>query len=158
MECIFKTVTESDFEKICSFPESAEELFYLFPKATFPLTEEQLKSSVDNRTDSTVMVCDGEPIGFANFISSEMNEYCTIGNVILAPTFRGQGLGALLIRAMCRTAVEKYKVKRIRISCFNENTKGLLLYTKLGFTPSEIIQWVKPDGKKVGLLHLDRSV
>lgn len=153
----FRPVTLEDLQTICNFPTSAEELFFLFPKATFPLTIEQLQKSIDNRSNSTVILLSNNVVGFANFITANQDEMCTIGNVILDPSQRGKGLGQALIEEMCRIAIEKYNVKKVRISCFNENTKGLLLYTKLGFSPVLVDTWKKRDGEKVALIHLEKE-
>ena len=37
-----REVRPDDVPTICAFPQSAEELYFLFPKATFPLTPAQL--------------------------------------------------------------------------------------------------------------------
>lgn len=152
----FRTVTEADYEQICSFPQSSEELFYLFPKGYFPLTPEQLRCSIESRCDSTVLEFNDNVAGFANFISAEMGKSCTIGNVILSPTLRSKGLGTALILEMCRIGREKYQVEKMKICCFNQNTVGMLLYTKLGFIPYEITMWEKHDNEKVALIHLER--
>lgn len=153
----FRPVQETDYGRISSFPQSSDELFYLFPHGCFPLTAKQLKKSVESRTDSTVVEWNGEVAGFANFITADKGESCNIGNVILSPLHRGKGLGEALISEMCRIGREKYRVKKMKISCFNQNTVGLLLYTKLGFSPQEITMWEKQDKQRVALLHLERE-
>lgn len=152
----FRPVEAKDLETICSFPTSADELFFLFPRANYPLTPNQLQTSINNRSDSTVIVLHDDVIGFANFINATHNEMCTIGNVILKPLIRGKNLGKVLIDEMYRIAITKYNAKKVRISCFNGNTVGLLLYTKLGFSPVSIDMWEKVNGERVALIHLER--
>lgn len=53
---------------------------------------------------------------------------------------------------------QKYNVSEIHLSCFNENTDGLLLYTKLGYTPYEIVKWIKKDDTPSALIEMKRIV
>jgi hypothetical protein len=39
-------VENKDFESICNLPQNAEELFFMFPKAQYPFTIEQLETAV----------------------------------------------------------------------------------------------------------------
>jgi len=43
------------------------------------------------------------------------------------------------------------------LSCFNENTAGLLLYPKLGFVPFAIEERPAPHGGRSALIHMTRS-
>ncbi len=54
-----RPVQKEDVYFLCQFPQSAEELFFLFPKATYPLTPEQLQDAIDQRFDSTVVLWEG---------------------------------------------------------------------------------------------------
>lgn len=85
----FETI---DIEEICKLPQSEEELFFMFPKAEYPLTTKQLGVAVNNRSDSTVIFLDEEIVGFANFYEVKENEYCSIGNVIIDSHFRRRGI------------------------------------------------------------------
>jgi len=48
-----RPVKADDIKTICSFPLNAQELFYMFPKAQYPLTEAQLSNAITQRFDST---------------------------------------------------------------------------------------------------------
>ena len=50
-----RPVKADDIKTICSFPLNAQELFYMFPKAQYPLTEAQLSKAITQRFDSTVV-------------------------------------------------------------------------------------------------------
>ena len=65
MEMRTRPVTEADLPRICSFPQSAEELFFLSPKARYPLTPEQLAGAIAARADSTVVEGGGQVLAFA---------------------------------------------------------------------------------------------
>lgn len=149
-----RPVTEDDIQLICSFPQSEDELFFLFPKATFPLTASQLLAAVGQRTDSTVVELAGEVVAFANFYRWETGGICSIGNVIVSPAVRGRGAGRYLIGRMIDLAFAKHQAAEVTVLCFNRNTSGLLLYPKLGFKPYAIEERKDRSGNRVALIHM----
>jgi hypothetical protein len=62
----YRDANREDFLIIAAFPQSREELFYMYPKARFPLTAEQLEEAAANRFSPTVMTYDGVIAGYAN--------------------------------------------------------------------------------------------
>jgi hypothetical protein len=42
----------------------------------------------------------------------------------------------------------------VRISCFNGNVAGLLLYAKLGFLPFAVEPRIDQQGSRVALIHM----
>ena len=143
---------ESDIPKICLLPESPEELFYCFPKASFPLSGEDIRKSMEDRTDSTVVELNGRVVAFANFYRWGQ-ERCSIGNVVVASSVRGEGVASYLIKHMARLAFEQHKAQEVTVSCFNQNAGGILLYNKLGFRPYGIEQRIDYNGDQVALIH-----
>lgn len=152
-----REVQPDDVPRICTFPRSAEELYYLFPKATHPLTPVQLQRAIDQRFDSTVVLADGEVCGFANFYVRETGGTSAIGNVVVAPDARGRGAGKFLIETMAAKALLKHGAREVKISCFNGNVAGLLLYAKLGFAPYAVERRLDPAGARVALIHMRLS-
>lgn len=148
----------NDFKDICKLPQNEEELFFMFPKADYPLSVEQLQTVVENRSDSTVIILENEVVGFANFYEVKNNEYCSIGNVIVNSKFRNKGIGSYLIKTMESIALEKYNVREIHISCFNTNTKGILLYSKLGYLSYEVEERLDKEERKVALIKMRREL
>lgn len=153
-----REVIPGDLAIICNFPQNENELFYMFPKAVFPLTVDQLKSSVDNRFDSTVVTVENDVAGFANFYEVKTHQYCSIGNVIVNPKYRGKGIATFLINVMENKAITKYKAKEVHISCFNLNIAGLLLYSKLGYIPYNIEKINAPNSQPVALIKMKKEV
>ncbi|MFD1259631.1 GNAT family N-acetyltransferase [Entomomonas asaccharolytica] len=149
-----RPVQADDLAIICQFPQTAEELFFFYPSAEYPLTVEQLTLAIEQRTHPTVIVKDREIAGFANFYQWQAGGCCKIGNVIINPKLRGQGIAKFLIKAMIRKAREHYQANQVEVACFNDNTAALLLYKQLGFTPVDIEQRENKQGKKVALIHL----
>lgn len=154
----YRPIKIFDLEKICQLPQNKEELFFMFPKADYPLSVEQLEAIVINRSDSTVILYDNEIVGFANFYEVKENNYCSIGNVIISSDFRNKGIGKYLIETMESIALKKYNVREIHISCFNMNTKGILLYSKLGYIPYEIEERLNKEESKVALIKMKKEM
>lgn len=155
---VARPAEERDLSLVCSFPQSEEELFFLHPRADFPLTPAQLRQTIAQRTDSTVAERAGAVVGFANFYRVESCSYCAIGNVIVALAERGQGVGGFLIRHMVGLARTKHRVEEVRVSCFNRNAAGLLLYPTLGFQPFAVEERRSKAGERVALIHMRLSV
>jgi len=153
-----RTILKNEYEFICQLPHNAEELYYMFPKAAYPLTVDQLETAINNRHDNTVILSDNTILAFANFYEVKENDYCSIGNVIVNPDFRKQGIGEFLIRTMEQIACTKYDINEIHLACFNNNTKGILLYAKLGYRPYEIEERINKEGEKTALLKMRKII
>jgi ribosomal protein S18 acetylase RimI-like enzyme len=129
-------------------------LFFLFPKAVFPLTPTQLQDAIEQRSDSMVVELSGEIVAFANFYRWESGGRCSIGNVIVSPAARGRGVGRYLIEQMLGLAFSKHQASEVTVSCFNQNVAGLLLYPKLGFQPYAVEERQNKKGNRVALIHM----
>lgn len=158
MAVTYRPVEERDIPRICSFARDEDELFFFFPAASWPLTPEQLRNSIAQRCDSTVIERDGQVVGFANFYRWAIEGTCTIGNVIIAPEARAGGLGARLIGQMIHIARSKHRAAEVTLSCFNSNVAGLLFYPKLGFVPYAIEERKNKQDERVALIHLRYSL
>lgn len=153
-----REVSTDDLETICNFPQNETELFFMFPKAEYPLTVSRLKLSIDSRFNSTVILSGEKVVGFANFYEVVKDQYCTIGNLIINPEFRGKGAGDFLIKTMESLAVANHMAKEIHISCFNQNIAGLLLYNSLGYIPYEIEKRLDKNGVKIAAIKLKKTL
>ncbi len=156
MQITHRLVTDQDVQAICNLPQNEDELFFLFPKATFPLTPPQLQKAIEMRSDSTVVLSDDKIVGFANFYRWDMGGCCAIGNVIVAPKARAQGVALSLIEHMTHLAFSKYQAAEVTLSCFNQNVAGLLLYAKLGFKPYKIEERQDRQENRVALIHMKK--
>ncbi|WP_375591900.1 GNAT family N-acetyltransferase [Chitiniphilus eburneus] len=123
-----------DLDRVCHWSTDAETLYFMFPTARFPLTRAQLEQAVAQRHAASVLTVDDEPAGFANFITLGAGLPATLGNVIVDPARRHQGVGRALVDAMCRLAWRQGAVD-IHATCFDRNTPALAMYQQLGFTP-----------------------
>lgn len=133
----YRPLSDDDLAVICAFPQNAEELFYMGPSYSFPLTPEQIKSRLPDRYCPTVILDrDRMPVAYANLYDPNTEESsCWLGNVIVSPEHRGTGTAAFLIEMMMTRAREELGCERMKLYCHNTNTRALLFYTKIGFIP-----------------------
>ncbi len=149
-----REASPADFEAIIRLIPTREELFLVYPKGQYPFTIEQLKSLVALRQELTVACQNGDIIGFANLYDVEAGAWAFVGNVVVESACRGQGIGRQLVTYMMQQAFEKYQVREVRISVFNDNTPALLLYARMQFEPYAVEERIHPSGKRVGLIHM----
>ena len=97
-----RPASADDLDEVVRFVRNADELFYAFPRAYWPFTREQLAAAFAERRGSTLALLDGRPAGFANFYQSLPGDYCALGNLMIAPWARGQGVARYLIGVMER--------------------------------------------------------
>lgn len=153
-----RPASAEDLHEIVRFPQDADELFFAYPKATWPLTVGQLAAAMAERRGSTVALLDGKVAGFANFYQWQHGEFCALGNMMVALWARGHGVAQYLIGAMERQAREQYKAGVMKVSCFNANAGGLLLYTRLGYQPRAIVERLTQDGRRAALVQMDKAL
>lgn len=154
----FRAVEERDYEEICLLPQNEEELFFMFPKAKYPLSINYLEESLQNRYEATVFLLNKKIVGYANYYELEEKQYCSIGNVVVSPLHRGKGIGEFIINTMEHIGTEKYDISEFHLSCFNMNTNGILLYTKLGYRPYTIDKWINTENKPIALIKMKKIV
>jgi len=150
----FRHAQKSDLKELLTFAQNRKELFYFFPSADYPLTIKQLEQQLSDRHESTVMLENRQLVGFANFYNVENRNIAFIGNVIIKPEKRGQGLGKKLLQTMITTGFSQLQLKEVHLSCYNNNTPALLFYTKLGFKPYAIESRSDPENGTLALIHL----
>lgn len=153
-----RPATATDLSSIVTFPQNASELFFAYPKADWPLSVGQLAASMAERRDSTVVVLEGRVAGFANFYQWQHGDFCALGNLMVAPWARGQGVAHYLVAVMEQLAREHYKATRMKVSCFNANSAGLLLYPKLGYQLDGIVERRDPQGARVALVQFGKAL
>jgi len=151
-----RALEASDAKIIIKFPQSEGELFHLFPKAEYPLRPEILLKEAKRRSYPTVVILNHELAGYGNFINAEHSNFCSIGNVIVNPVMRKMGVASYLMETLIVIAFDKLKAKYVKISCFNDNTAGLLLYYKLGFSPVGMDVRQTRNGQQMALIHMHK--
>ncbi len=154
MNVTFREVQNLDIPQICRLPQNEDELFFMFPRATFPLQAAELESAISQRQNSTVALINNSVAGFANFYQWEKLGRCSIGNVIVAQDYRRKGVAAQLIQHMVEVAFSAHQAQEVSVSCFCTNVAGLLLYPKLGFQPYAIEERQSKNGLPLALIHM----
>ena len=146
-----------DLETLCGLPQNEDELYFMFPRAVYPLTPEQLGEAARQRLEPTVVLHEGRVAAYANFYEFD-GETCWLGNVIVAPEERGKGAARYLIETMESIAKHKLNARRIRLVCHNTNTRGLLFYSKMGYKPYDISLRNKPSGEYIAGIHMEKPL
>ena len=148
----------ADVAEIVGFPQNADELFFCYPKANWPLSFGQLAAAMAERRDSTVVLLEGRIAGFANFYQWHYDDHCALGNLMIAPWARGLGVAQYLVAVMEQLARAHYRATRMQVSCFNANSAGLLLYPKLGYAPIGVVERRDPQGQRVALVQFSKPL
>lgn len=153
-----RPVQPDDMPAICGFPTSLEEVSFMFRNPVFPMPQQMLEAAIKQREASTVVLLHGAVAGFANFYDCKFGESCAIGNVIIDHKQRGKGIARFLVETMAGIARTDYQAKRLNLVCFNRNIGGLLLYTKMGFTPYAIEERQDPEGARIAAIRMSWSI
>lgn len=141
-----------DYDVICTFPQTPEELYFMMPSGTFPLTAAQLEEKAANRHCRTVVTDENdEVVGYANVYGYEEGKQAHLGNVIIAPSHRGTGAAALLIESMIDQARTELRVPQLLLVCHHTNPRAMLFYNKLGFRPQSLKKMANGDEIIVGI-------
>ena len=153
---LIRKAEPKDFPEICGLFSDRKEFFLIYPNGSYPMTVEQLQELASIRSDLTVACTNDRIIGFANLYNLKPKQYVFVGNVVISPAHRGQGLGKKITQHMMNLAFCQYNLPQVRISVFCNNTPALLLYTQLEFEPYAIEAREDPNGKRLALLHMLR--
>ncbi len=156
--CSFREATEADFEAICKLITDSRELFFVYPAGQYPLTPDQLRTIAKKRFELTVAVDGDEIVGFANLFNATPRISAFIGNLIVARSHRGRGVAREMVSYMEVVAAERHHLPTIKLSVFGENTPALLLYNSLGYSPYEVEERTTPQGDRVALIHMKKSL
>ena len=149
----FHSANRGHLDQIISMVTSPEELYLFHPKGTYPLDHAQLDALFEKRSNLTVVIEEGEVVGFADLYNICPQESAFIGNVVVSTHHRGKGIGKGLTQYMCEVCINQYGATP-HLSVFNVNTRALLLYSTLGFKPYSVEQRVNLQEEPVALIHM----
>lgn len=158
MPLTHRPATAADLAQVVTFPQNRDELFFCFPRAVWPLDVGQLAAAMAERRDSTVVELDGQLAGFANFFQWQYGEFCALGNLMVAPWARGRGVAQYLIGVMEAQARAHYQARLMKVSCFNGNAAGLLLYPRLGYQLAGVVERATPSDERVALIQFSKPL
>lgn len=155
-----RSVQNEDLYSICALPQSKEELFYIGPKFTYPLTPEQILDALKERVEPTVVLEEktNEVAAYANIYGYDSEALIGwLGNVIVSPKYRGQGAAIYLLNVMLDKAKYNLGIKTINLACHNTNSRGLAFYSKIGFKPFDI-KLTNIEGRKIIAIHMSKEL
>ncbi|MEM8716234.1 MAG: GNAT family protein [Cyanobacteria bacterium P01_A01_bin.3] len=153
----FRPTVQADYPQICQLFPSPEEMYLIYPSGTFPMTTEQLQAIAQERIDLTSVAIDDRIVGFSNLYNYMPDQYAFIGNVVIHPEQRGQGMGKALIAYMLDRCFTIHDLPEVRITVLNYNSRALLLYSSLDFTPYSIEEIAGLTGERVAFIHLSKN-
>jgi RimJ/RimL family protein N-acetyltransferase len=122
---------------------------------SFPLNEQQLENYIkDSNTNAVqsliyrvVHESNHEVIGHINLQIDWINESARIGKVLIGNrSFRGQGIGQLMIRKVLTIAFEELKLHRVSLGVLDFNHSAIACYEKAGFVKEGLTR----DKRKMG--------
>jgi RimJ/RimL family protein N-acetyltransferase len=134
--------TEEDFDRLIGWMTSLEEyLFwtaYVFP---YPLTRETLARHLresaergDRLIFKGVLTESGEAVGHLELGALDVrNRSLRIGRVLVAPGFRGRGIGEEMMRAALGVAFGQLGMHRVELGVFDVNPRAIACYERVGF-------------------------
>jgi ribosomal protein S18 acetylase RimI-like enzyme len=103
-----------------------------------------------------VVISAGEVVGWCDVTPKERPIYAHVGvlGMGLLPPFRGQGVGAALIRRSL-AAARAFGFHRVELTVRENNTRAIELYTKIGFETEGVMRdAVEVDGAYENLIFM----
>lgn len=132
-DLIYRDATVDDFKDISKLPENEQILFFMYPKAKYPLDIKQLKEIHKERFYPTLFLINEKIVGYSNlyFHNGESEPY--IGHVILDKNYRGRGYGKYILKVMIDKALKYFDTNEVKLAVFSENIGVYSMYKKMGF-------------------------
>lgn len=134
--------TDADIDRLIDWFPTPEDLFLWTASGfEFPLTREPFQKFLaesaargDRIFYKAVLVETGEVCGHIELAGIDRrNRSLRIGHVVLAPAFRGRGIGVEMMRRALRIAFEEHAAHRVELAVFEVNPGAIAVYEKAGF-------------------------
>jgi RimJ/RimL family protein N-acetyltransferase len=122
--------------EVAGWVSDAHELFWLAPSTDPPLTAAKVVAWTADRGRAFVLFCgDGaRPIGYAELNPMQRRaDHLWIGHVIIAPAWRGRGLGAEFMRLLLDHAFGALHAGLVSLIVFPNNRQAIQCYLNAGF-------------------------
>jgi len=100
------------------------------------------------------------PVGIATLYLQNYKRllHQTEFGIILAPGYRGQGIGSYLLSAIMKLAKHQFNIELIHLQVYEDNP-AKRLYSRFGFTEFGTQKcWIKDEGKYVGRTFMERFI
>ncbi|MGE0032193.1 MAG: GNAT family N-acetyltransferase [Steroidobacteraceae bacterium] len=121
------------------------------PEFRFPFTEATFREDARLASLSTWALVgnDGKLAGFGQFYLRVGR--CHLGRLAIAPDSRGRGLGATLVRGLCRQGGPALGVGTCSLFVVPENDRALRLYRRMGFS---VFPYPEPTHALIGYIYM----
>ena len=125
--------TQEQFRQLMSWiPDRRSCEFWASPAFPYPFTEATFMEHVRPDLPSfSPMGDDQEWLGFGQYYLRAGR--CHLARLIIRPDRRGQGLGAFLVRGLCRRGAQDLGVQECSLFVLPYNAPAQRLYRRLGF-------------------------
>ena len=138
--------TQSHYRELMSwFPDQRSCAFWASPEFPYPFTETTFMEHVRPNLPSFSLIGDDqELLGFGQYYLRVGR--CHLARLVIAPHHRGQGLGAFLVRGLCRRGGRNLGVQECSLFVLPDNVPALTLYRRLGFVEAAYPGEIPPYG------------
>jgi RimJ/RimL family protein N-acetyltransferase len=140
---LIRSLQQNDAEALCSYMNalSQERTFVRFQGEQFALEEEtayltgQLQRMEQHQTVQLVAFCQGTVVGVADVNMKDLVErHVGALGISIAQSYRGEGIGALLMETVLKAAAAQIsRLRIIMLEVFSDNTSAIAMYQKFGF-------------------------
>lgn len=125
--------TQEQFRQLMRWiPDRRSCEFWASPAFPYPFTEATFMEHVRPDLPSfSLMGDDEELLGFGQYYLRAGR--CHLARLVISPFRRGQGLGAFLVRGLCRCGGQELGVQECSLFVLPDNAPAQRLYRRLGF-------------------------
>ena len=114
------------------------------PTVYFPLDDDQMQSMIDEALTRPIkrrcqMACLGSAlVGHAQIAFDWRNGNAKIGQVAIAPQWRGKGLAGPMMQLVVREAFTSRDIERVELGVYTWNAPAIATYERVGFGPEGV--------------------
>ncbi|MCK4659651.1 MAG: GNAT family N-acetyltransferase [Phycisphaerae bacterium] len=127
-------------ETVAGWVADDQELFWLAPSTEAPLTADKVLGWA-RKAGHPFLLCTGDdecPIGYAELNPlRRRRDHLWVGHVIVAPAWRGHGVGVLFMRMLLEHAYNDLRANQVSLVVFPNNHAAIQCYLRVGFTSRE---------------------
>lgn len=137
--------TKRHFRELMNwFPDRRSCEVWASPAFPYPFTETIFMEHVRPDLPSFSLVGeDRELLGFGQYYLRAGR--CHLARLVISAGHRGQGLGAFLVRELCRRGGRKLGVRECSLFVLPDNAPAVKLYQRLGFSEATYPEELPPD-------------
>lgn len=129
---------ESDFDTLMTWFSGAPDVdVWGGPRFRYPFTVETFREDCHwpEMASHCLRDVDGALAAFGQFY--DRNGYMNLARLIVAPDYRGRGIGKELVSRLMQEAANSLALEEFSLFVYRDNTPALMLYQSLGFEIQE---------------------